>query len=128
MSTLVLTLRESLRYKGKEGQLAWFGHRLAGLGRARNRHGKRGDDGILRGIDRAHLAEHRDTAGGEGDRGHAHPGRPGQFINRQIGHPVGVGQQIIGDVAIGLGKIFLKVLEGFQDSVQLARRSSATSK
>jgi len=32
MSTLVLTIRESLRYKGKEGQLAWIGHRLAGLG------------------------------------------------------------------------------------------------
>jgi succinate dehydrogenase / fumarate reductase cytochrome b subunit len=32
MSTLVLTVREALRYKGKEGQLAWIGHRLAGLG------------------------------------------------------------------------------------------------
>ena len=32
MSTLVLTVREALRYKGKEGQLAWVGHRLAGLG------------------------------------------------------------------------------------------------
>lgn len=32
MSTLILTAREALRYKGKEGQLAWIGHRLAGLG------------------------------------------------------------------------------------------------
>jgi succinate dehydrogenase cytochrome b subunit len=32
MSTLVLTVREALRYKGNEGQLAWIGHRLAGLG------------------------------------------------------------------------------------------------
>jgi len=32
MSTLVLTVREALRYKGREGQLAWAGHRLAGLG------------------------------------------------------------------------------------------------
>ncbi len=32
MSTLVLTVREALRYKGREGQLAWIGHRLAGLG------------------------------------------------------------------------------------------------
>jgi succinate dehydrogenase / fumarate reductase cytochrome b subunit len=32
MSTLILTVREALRYKGKEGQLAWIGHRLAGLG------------------------------------------------------------------------------------------------
>jgi succinate dehydrogenase cytochrome b subunit len=32
MSTLVLTVREALRYRGKEGQLAWIGHRLAGLG------------------------------------------------------------------------------------------------
>jgi succinate dehydrogenase / fumarate reductase cytochrome b subunit len=32
MSTLVLTVREALRYRGNEGQLAWVGHRLAGLG------------------------------------------------------------------------------------------------
>ncbi|HEC22517.1 MAG TPA: succinate dehydrogenase, cytochrome b556 subunit [Chloroflexi bacterium] len=32
MSTLVMTVREVLRYRGKEGQLAWIGHRLAGLG------------------------------------------------------------------------------------------------
>jgi succinate dehydrogenase / fumarate reductase cytochrome b subunit len=32
MSTLILTAREALRYKGKEGQLAWIGHRLAGVG------------------------------------------------------------------------------------------------
>jgi succinate dehydrogenase / fumarate reductase cytochrome b subunit len=32
MSTLVTTVREVLRYRGKEGQLAWVGHRLAGLG------------------------------------------------------------------------------------------------
>lgn len=32
MSTLVTTVREVLRYRGKEGQLAWLGHRLAGLG------------------------------------------------------------------------------------------------
>ena len=32
MSTFILTVREALRYKGKEGQLAWLGHRLAGLG------------------------------------------------------------------------------------------------
>lgn len=32
MSTLALTVREALRYRGKEGQLAWIGHRLAGLG------------------------------------------------------------------------------------------------
>jgi succinate dehydrogenase / fumarate reductase cytochrome b subunit len=32
MSTLILTVREALRYKGKEGQLAWVGHRVAGLG------------------------------------------------------------------------------------------------
>ncbi len=32
MSTLALTVREALRYKGKEGQLAWIGHRVAGLG------------------------------------------------------------------------------------------------
>lgn len=32
MSTLILTVREVLRYKGREGQLAWIGHRLAGLG------------------------------------------------------------------------------------------------
>jgi len=28
----VNTVREALRYRGKEGQLAWIGHRLAGLG------------------------------------------------------------------------------------------------
>lgn len=32
MSTLILTVREALRYRGKEGQLAWIGHRLAGMG------------------------------------------------------------------------------------------------
>ena len=32
MATLVTTVREVLRYRGKEGQLAWIGHRLAGLG------------------------------------------------------------------------------------------------
>ena len=32
MATLVTTIRESIRYKGKEGQLAWIGHRVAGLG------------------------------------------------------------------------------------------------
>lgn len=32
MSTLILTVREVFRYKGREGQLAWLGHRLAGLG------------------------------------------------------------------------------------------------
>lgn len=32
MATLTTTVREVLRYKGKEGQLAWIGHRLAGLG------------------------------------------------------------------------------------------------
>ena len=32
MATLVTTVREALRYRGKEGQLAWIGHRLAGLG------------------------------------------------------------------------------------------------
>ncbi len=32
MSTLVTTVREILRYRGQEGQLAWLGHRLAGLG------------------------------------------------------------------------------------------------
>lgn len=32
MATLVTTVREALRYRGKEGQLAWVGHRLAGLG------------------------------------------------------------------------------------------------
>ncbi len=30
--SIVGTAREALRYKGKEGQLAWIGHRLAGLG------------------------------------------------------------------------------------------------
>ncbi|NDJ51584.1 MAG: succinate dehydrogenase, cytochrome b556 subunit [Chloroflexi bacterium] len=32
MTTLIGTIRESLRYKGREGQIAWMGHRLAGLG------------------------------------------------------------------------------------------------
>ncbi|MBI4770213.1 MAG: succinate dehydrogenase, cytochrome b556 subunit [Chloroflexi bacterium] len=32
MSTLVTTLTESLRYRGREGQLSFLGHRLAGLG------------------------------------------------------------------------------------------------
>ncbi len=32
MAALVSTVREALRYRGKEGQLAWVGHRLAGLG------------------------------------------------------------------------------------------------
>ena len=32
MTTLVTTIRELFRYKGREGQLAWIGHRLAGLG------------------------------------------------------------------------------------------------
>jgi succinate dehydrogenase / fumarate reductase cytochrome b subunit len=32
MTTLVPTAHEALRYKGKEGQLAWIGHRLGGLG------------------------------------------------------------------------------------------------
>mgnify|MGYP005856169389 CR=1 FL=1 len=32
MATLVSTVQDVLRYKGKEGQLAWIGHRLAGLG------------------------------------------------------------------------------------------------
>ncbi len=32
MATLVSTVREALRYRGQEGQLAWVGHRLAGLG------------------------------------------------------------------------------------------------
>ncbi len=32
MTTLVDTIREGLRYRGREGQLAWAGHRLAGLG------------------------------------------------------------------------------------------------
>ena len=32
MATLVSTVRGALRYRGKEGQLAWVGHRLAGLG------------------------------------------------------------------------------------------------
>lgn len=32
MTTLVTTVRELFRYRGKEGQLAWIGHRLAGLG------------------------------------------------------------------------------------------------
>ena len=32
MATLVSTIRDALNYRGKEGQLAWSGHRLAGLG------------------------------------------------------------------------------------------------
>src|SRR5574341_120224 len=32
MTTLLTTIRDGLMYRGKEGQLAWFGHRLAGLG------------------------------------------------------------------------------------------------
>ncbi|MBN1310492.1 MAG: succinate dehydrogenase, cytochrome b556 subunit [Anaerolineae bacterium] len=32
MSTFIPTVRETFRYKGKEGQLAWIGHRLGGLG------------------------------------------------------------------------------------------------
>jgi succinate dehydrogenase / fumarate reductase cytochrome b subunit len=32
MTTLLTTIRDGLRYRGREGQLAWFGHRLAGLG------------------------------------------------------------------------------------------------
>lgn len=32
MATLVSTLRGALSYRGKEGQMAWAGHRLAGLG------------------------------------------------------------------------------------------------
>jgi len=31
MATLVTTHRELFRYRGREGQLAWIGHRLAGL-------------------------------------------------------------------------------------------------
>lgn len=32
MTALTSTVRELFRYRGKEGQLAWIGHRLAGLG------------------------------------------------------------------------------------------------
>jgi len=32
MATLVSTIRDVVRYRGTEGQLAWIGHRLAGLG------------------------------------------------------------------------------------------------
>lgn len=32
MATLVTTVTETLRYRGKLGQLSWVGHRLAGLG------------------------------------------------------------------------------------------------
>lgn len=32
MSTLSLTLRESVRYRGRSGQISWMAHRLAGLG------------------------------------------------------------------------------------------------
>lgn len=31
-STLVTTVRDVLRYRGAEGQIAWLAHRLAGLG------------------------------------------------------------------------------------------------
>ena len=32
MATLTSTIQGALRYRGQEGQLAWVGHRLAGLG------------------------------------------------------------------------------------------------
>jgi succinate dehydrogenase / fumarate reductase cytochrome b subunit len=32
MATLVSTIQDAFRYRGREGQLAWVGHRLAGLG------------------------------------------------------------------------------------------------
>lgn len=32
MAPLVSTVRELFRYRGREGQLAWIGHRAAGLG------------------------------------------------------------------------------------------------
>jgi len=31
MSTLILTLRESVRYRGRSGHLSWVAHRLSGL-------------------------------------------------------------------------------------------------
>lgn len=32
MTSLFRTISDGLKYRGKQGQLAWFGHRLAGLG------------------------------------------------------------------------------------------------
>lgn len=32
MASLASTIQGALRYRGKEGQLSWVGHRLAGLG------------------------------------------------------------------------------------------------
>lgn len=32
MATLASTIRSAMRYRGREGQLTWVGHRLAGLG------------------------------------------------------------------------------------------------
>lgn len=32
MSTLVLTIRESMRYRGRSGHWSWVAHRLSGLG------------------------------------------------------------------------------------------------
>jgi len=32
MAAVITTIRETLRYRGFEGQLAWVGHRLAGIG------------------------------------------------------------------------------------------------
>lgn len=31
MSSLILTVRESIRYRGRSGQVSWLAHRLAGL-------------------------------------------------------------------------------------------------
>lgn len=31
MSTLVLTLRESIRYRGRSGHISWIAHRISGL-------------------------------------------------------------------------------------------------
>ena len=31
MASLVLTVREAFRYRGRSGQVSWIGHRLAGL-------------------------------------------------------------------------------------------------
>ena len=31
MSTLVLTIRESMRYRGRSGHLSWIAHRISGL-------------------------------------------------------------------------------------------------
>ena len=31
MSTLVLTIRESIRYRGRSGHLSWMAHRISGL-------------------------------------------------------------------------------------------------